>query len=263
VSAHPPRVWVGRPPEGVEGFLTVARIDDVPEASLIALDPPPNLWAVSSWLSARKAPVVACFATAPDAFVTHAWHAAGAWCVVRDGATPRELAGIFDRIERQHGPNVEARVRHALSLQPRLSLTFRSIDDVEHVALVVSFALPDAQRRLAGIVELLVNAVEHGNLELSSAEKQALLERGQWRAEIERRLATSPWRERTVTVTLSTEAEGWRLSIEDQGSGFTQPPAAAVSSADLRGRGIAVARASFDSLQWEGNGNRVVARIFK
>jgi len=261
VSANPPRVWVGRPPEGLEGFSTVARLDEVPDASLIVLDPPPHPRAVRPWVQGRRAPVVACFASAPDAFTTHAWHAAGAWCVVREGATPGELTRIFDRIEQQHAPNVEARVRHALSLQPRLSLTFQSIDDAEHVAMVLSFALPEAERRVAGIGELLVNAVEHGNLELLSDEKQALLERGQWRAEIERRLATSPWRERSVTVTLSADDLGWQLTIEDQGNGFTQPPHTSTTSADLRGRGIAVARAAFDSLHWEGKGNRVIARI--
>lgn len=263
MSANPPRVWVGVPPEGLEGFLTVARLDEVPDASLIVLDPPPHPRAARSWVQSRKGPVVACFASAPDTFTTHAWHAQGAWCVVREGATPAELSRIFHRIEQQHVPHLEARVRRALSLEPHLSLTFRSIDDVEHVAMVVSFALPDTDRRVAGIVELLVNAVEHGNLGLLPGEKQSLLERGQWRAELERRMASDPWRDRSVTVTLATDDAGWWLSIEDQGSGFTQPPSLATTSADLRGRGIAVARAAFDSLQWEGKGNRVVARISK
>lgn len=257
------KVWVGQLPEGVDGFEAVSNLQDVPEASLVVIGPPPRPWAVRSWVKAQRFPVVACFDAAPDPFTAHAWHTSGAWCVVREHATPAELEGVLARIERQHGPSLEARARRAFSLQPNLSLTFKSLDDAEHVAMVLSFALPNPDRRMAGIVELLVNAIEHGNLELRAGEKQALLEQGLWRREIDRRLATSPWCDRSVTATLATDADGWVITVEDMGPGFGAATGVAVGPSDLRGRGIAVARAAFDTVQWEAGGKRVVARVLK
>ena len=116
-----------------------------------------------------------------------------------------------------------------------------------------------------GLQELLTNAVEHGNLGISYADKTRLVLENRWADEVERRLAQPGWGRRTVTVTLSREAGDITLTIQDEGDGFDWrkylefDPERAF---DPHGRGIAMARMmSFDALDYQGNGNTVVVKI--
>ena len=117
---------------------------------------------------------------------------------------------------------------------------------------------------LVGLQELLVNAVEHGNLEISGAQKRDLLIAGTWREEVERRLADPAYAQRRVIVTFQRGARMIAFTIQDEGEGFDHeaflkgPPA----GAGYRGRGITLARTlSFSSLTYMGSGSVVEAVI--
>jgi DNA-binding response OmpR family regulator len=62
---------------------------------------------------------------------------------------------------------------------------------------------PDPKRVVLGLQELLTNAVEHGNLGISYADKTRLVLENRWVDEVERRLSQPDYAQRTVTVTLS------------------------------------------------------------
>lgn len=256
-------VWLGTPPEGVSGFEVVTRPEDAGAPGLLVLDPPPPPRTLRAHLARwrRAGTVVVACATVPfSPLDSRAWNEHGVWCVQRAHLDAASLESLLFSLARDGDLPQSTRLFQALGCVRDLTLRFRSAAEAEHVAHLVAHALPDPQRRLMGLLELLLNAVEHGNLGLDAKEKQRLLVSGEWFAELERRLNCAPWKDRFVELKLKHDADGWWLSVEDEGAGFERPPEVA-GAHDLRGRGIMLAREAFDELRWVGRGNRVEARV--
>ncbi len=116
-----------------------------------------------------------------------------------------------------------------------------------------------------GLSELMLNAVEHGNLGIDYGEKGRLIEDGNWQEEIERRLAEPSQVGRHASIEFRRESTHLSFTIRDQGAGFEWQryldldPARAF---DSHGRGIAMARhLAFASLEYQGTGNEVRVRV--
>lgn len=154
---------------------------------------------------------------------------------------------------------------HPLTLLQTGTFRFRDLDEGRLLANYLARACPDPVRAIQGLQELIVNAVEHGNLEISYADKSTLLMEGGWQDEVERRLRLPEYRERNVEVAFRRQPDGLSFTIQDQGKGFDWANYLDFSpdrAFDLHGRGIAMARKlSFDQLEYRGNGNTVVATI--
>lgn len=157
------------------------------------------------------------------------------------------------------------RVEKPLTLLQTGQFHYRDLDEAHLLANYLAHACPEPERVIQGMQELLVNAVEHGNLAISYQEKGELLRRGSWGQEILRRLALSEFSERKVTVIFDRTPTRLQLTIRDQGDGFAWEPYldfSAERAFDLHGRGIALAgKLSFDRLEFQGNGNTVVASV--
>ena len=141
------------------------------------------------------------------------------------------------------------------------TFAFRTLQAARDLAVVLANACPDPRRVAIGLTELLLNAVEHGNLGISYVEKGRLRAADCWDQEVERRLTDPRYAHREVLVTYRRENGVIRVSITDQGEGFDfaryleLDPARAF---DHHGRGIAMSRMlSFDSLEFHGRGNEV------
>lgn len=121
----------------------------------------------------------------------------------------------------------------------------------------------DPERVAPGLVELLTNAVEHGNLGFSYSEKSLLLQLGVWEEELAKREAGMRAAGQKVTVDVAVDGDTVVYTIRDQGAGFEWEDFLEFSvdrAFDLHGRGIAMARKlSFITLEYQGNGNTVVA----
>ncbi|MBL8472018.1 MAG: response regulator [Rhodocyclaceae bacterium] len=142
-------------------------------------------------------------------------------------------------------------------------LCFRSVTEASLLARLCARACAEPEKAAHGLQELLVNAVEHGNLGIRYADKTQLVLAGNWQDEVARRLALPEFRERRVEIQVMREGPNICFTIRDEGEGFDWQrylefdPARAF---DPHGRGIAMARLmSFDRLQYQGRGNVVVA----
>lgn len=142
---------------------------------------------------------------------------------------------------------------------------FRTLEEANELATTLASMCPKPDAAVSGISELLTNAVEHGNLEITYEDKSELLKAGRWTDEIERRLADPKYRDRVVEVSWQRSGDGICIRIKDQGNGFKPDaylkfdPARATHS---HGRGIAMAiMRSFDMVEYQGKGNEVVASI--
>jgi CheY-like chemotaxis protein len=142
---------------------------------------------------------------------------------------------------------------------------FRDLDEGRLLANYLARACPEPERVIHGLQELLANAVEHGNLGISYAEKGALLMDGLWQEEVQRRLLLPEYRERRVKIHFQRLPEALNFTIQDQGEGFDWAHYLDFSperAFDLHGRGIAMARKlSFDHLEFQGKGNIVIATL--
>ncbi len=156
---------------------------------------------------------------------------------------------------------------HINSLQflHRGDFSIRTVDEAGKLASFLAQACPNSDAAVLGISELLINAVEHGNLGLSYADKSRLKLEDNWLGEIERRLALPCNAGKRVQVNFERTATAITLRICDQGKGFAWQDFLEFSperACDPNGRGIALARMmSFASITYEGCGNIAVATI--
>jgi two-component system, cell cycle response regulator len=142
---------------------------------------------------------------------------------------------------------------------------FKTLSQAESLAAFLANCFPDPERVLPGLAELLINAVEHGNLEIGYDKKTSLIEEGTWRAEVERRTKLPEYKDRSVIATIAHKTNGTYVVIEDQGSGFDFRPYMEIDPAragDNHGRGIAQAKTmSFDDLKYNKDGRQVIAFV--
>lgn len=142
---------------------------------------------------------------------------------------------------------------------------FRTLEDGRMLANFFARACPEPGKTVLGLQELLVNAVEHGNLGITYADKTRLMMQGNWQEEVDKRIAQPEYAARQVEVLFERNKDEIRFTIRDQGVGFEWKkyldfdPERAF---DPHGRGIAMARRmSFDRVEYQGNGNTVVAAL--
>jgi anti-sigma regulatory factor (Ser/Thr protein kinase) len=119
----------------------------------------------------------------------------------------------------------------------------------------------DEQELGLALRELLLNAIEHGNLGLSFEDKSRALEEGIWKRVLATRAAIAPHDSRKVHVTAHWAHDCVVFTIADQGNGFDwrslPDPTDRKNILLDHGRGVMLARASVDRLRYNTVGNEV------
>jgi CheY-like chemotaxis protein/anti-sigma regulatory factor (Ser/Thr protein kinase) len=132
----------------------------------------------------------------------------------------------------------------------------QTIEEAYDLALLVAQACPNPEKVAFGLNELIVNGVEHGNLEISYEEKTKLQETDQWEDEIARRQISPEHAHKFVEVIFERHPDWIQLTVTDQGLGFDWSDYQEIKPERLlesHGRGIAMAKAlSFDHLEYVG-----------
>ena len=139
---------------------------------------------------------------------------------------------------------------------------FRTIAEADQLAVMIASATPEPEHAMV-IAELLLNAVEHGNLGVTYKDKGRLVADNTWNEEMDRRLSLSENKEKYAIARLRREGANVRVEIEDQGPGFDFERFMQIDGArlfDNHGRGIAIARSALN-LEFLQPGNRVVVTI--
>jgi CheY-like chemotaxis protein/anti-sigma regulatory factor (Ser/Thr protein kinase) len=155
--------------------------------------------------------------------------------------------------------------RGVMHLVEHARYRLRTMDEARALAAALAIVCVDPERAGMGICELLVNAIEHGNLGLTCENKSVLLSEGRWEAEIARRLALAENAGKTVEVAAWREGAELVVRVHDQGRGFDWPRFLALDEGRAfqpNGRGIALAReVAFTSIEYHGRGNEVEVRV--
>jgi CheY-like chemotaxis protein/anti-sigma regulatory factor (Ser/Thr protein kinase) len=121
--------------------------------------------------------------------------------------------------------------------------------------------LDEAERTRIGVAleEALVNAAEHGNLELDSALRST--DRRAYVELADQRRGCAPYRDRRVYVEAHLSRTEARFIVRDEGSGFdpgTLPdPRDPENLLKVSGRGVLIMRTFMDEVRFNPNGNEV------
>ena len=153
----------------------------------------------------------------------------------------------------------------SIKLLKSATFEFKTIADANALASLLATICADPQHVVAGLAELLINAVEHGNLAISYQEKSQLRQKLAWETEIAKRLEMPNYRNRVAKVEVNIDVSGIEFKITDQGDGFDWQPYMEFSAErimDSHGRGIAKAnKLCFSRLSFHDKGNIVTAFV--
>ena len=140
----------------------------------------------------------------------------------------------------------------------------QTLSDIQNLALLLGNLFDRAELAATGLFELLLNAVEHGNLEIGFDLKAELLASGGWESEIQRRLGLPENAAKDVDVVVRRDGRMIDIEITDKGKGFDWRPFMLVEpSRATRGNGRGIAKANlvaFDKLTYRAPGNVVTVR---
>lgn len=143
--------------------------------------------------------------------------------------------------------------------------SFKSLDEGRKLAMSLANACPDSERVVLGLTELIINAIEHGNLGITYREKSTLNADGKWESEISRRLSLAMYKDKYATIEFARNLNNITFIITDQGEGFDWRQYMKISpdrAFDSHGRGIALAKSiSFDEIEYRENGKKVCATV--
>lgn len=142
---------------------------------------------------------------------------------------------------------------------------FKTLQQARSIASFISNACPEPSNVIMGLTELMINAIEHGNLGITYDEKSILNTNGTWAAEVSRRLQLVKNKSKTARIVFHHHTDHIEITIIDEGKGFDWKSYMDFSPSramDNHGRGIAIANnLSFSSIEYLKNGNTVCARL--
>lgn len=151
--------------------------------------------------------------------------------------------------------------KKVLGLMESSHFHFRTLDDARNLAYFIANCLPNSEAAVYGLSELLINAVEHGNLGITYPEKTKLIVDGEWHDEVQRRLNLPENKNKLGYLDFEAKGGVAVVNIQDQGAGFDWSKYVEISAeraTDPHGRGIALSKQfSFATMEYIGKGNEV------
>lgn len=143
----------------------------------------------------------------------------------------------------------------------RRKFRIQHLHEVSGMAEYLAEFCPRAPDAKSGFFELLLNAIEHGNLEIGFEQKTRLLAAGRWAEEVNARAADTRYADRSVDIVLTCHPFCHEVRIADGGRGFNWRQALDMDPdhTHLHGRGLIIAQScGFDRLRFNMRGNEVV-----
>ena len=159
-------------------------------------------------------------------------------------------------LDQVHGNHTAVRLLNAGSFD------VRTHDEARYVAAFLSEFTDFPYLVSVGIMELLSNSIEHGNLEIGYASKRNYLCSGSWDVILAERAYHAPYGSRSVKVAFTRKQSDVLVSVKDEGPGFDWTLFDDENTSEKRfydpnGRGISKARNILQNIEYKGCGNEV------
>ncbi|HOY67750.1 MAG TPA: response regulator [Candidatus Ozemobacteraceae bacterium] len=189
---------------------------------------------------------------------------------------PIEPSILFPLLDKYAGiVESRSRLNETLNFCTRRSSTMKIGNRMEMIPMIAQRLILDTNEMIPhdqrlglkiALVELIANAIEHGNLNITCEEKQRSMEESLDGIEKlrEERLKNEELARRSVTIEFMMDQESCEWIITDEGHGFDfnalPNPLDPENLAQPNGRGIFLARLNFEQLEFVGKGNVVRVR---
>ncbi len=141
---------------------------------------------------------------------------------------------------------------------------------IAHAAEKLKIPSDSLDKLKVAFFELLTNAMEHGNLDMTALKRNPeIYDSENYLRIYQQRQRTEPYSERLIQIESLYRAGHLEISIEDEGKGFDvgciSDPTSKNNITLLTGRGIYIAKMSVDQLAYNSKGNKVILskRIIK
>lgn len=193
----------------------------------------------------------------------------GALDLLKKPFKPKDLKYLINKIDTLFR---KIKVKLSSSFVEWEKRQFRISNDIYAISSVVNFIFSnidyiseEVSFMKNGLQELLINAVEHGNLNISYDEKQELLEKGDYNRHLKEKAALPTYRDKYVTIKVFSTADYLKIIIEDMGNGFDlssiPDPENPENFLKESGKGILMALHAYDKVEYNEIGNCVT--LFK
>jgi len=153
----------------------------------------------------------------------------------------------------------------SLSMMKEGVFECQTLDEARSISKLLAITCPDPRKIVTGLSELIINAIEHGNLGISYDEKTEFLKNETLFDEVDRRLELDSNAHKKVKIQYAKVDTEIVFQITDCGDGFDFDKFMNIDLSkvyDSHGRGIAMAKLlSFSEITYLGKGNEVRASI--
>lgn len=147
------------------------------------------------------------------------------------------------------------------------TLRFRTFTEARDAAIDLSQHAPVPALAAMGLTEILLNAIEHGNLGIDYNEKASFASPDLWLEEVNRRLMQKDNINKYVECIAEATPSMIKFTVTDQGCGFNWHDYKSVDKIhrmNKNGRGILIAyELGFDELNYVDPGNKVECIIYR
>lgn len=259
--------------DGVEAIEIMEKSDDIDAVVLDRMMPRLDGMGVLKWIKQseiyKNTPVIMQTAAATSEQVLQGIESGVYHYLTKPYSEPLFLAVLksaLDSTKDFHETTSEfKKMRNGLAMCSDARFSFQNLSEAQDLSLVIANFYPDPSKVILGINELLVNAIEHGNLGIAYEEKKQLLLSGKWHSEISNRILLPEHRNKYATASFARNEKELSLNITDEGIGFDWSRYLDFDPKrmmDPNGRGIATAKnGCFDELEFLGSGNQVRCKI--
>ena len=126
---------------------------------------------------------------------------------------------------------------------------------------VYFFNTREIQKMRVGICEMITNAIEHGNFDITGDEKFQYTSQGNYTELLKNKLKQKYSHDKKVIVEIKINKNKLKIDIEDEGKGFDTSIIKEYrnlkDTSKLHGRGIMITSLYFESVRYNKKGNKV------
>ena len=189
----------------------------------------------------------------------------GAVEILKKPFRQKELRYLINKIEALFRER-SVQLRSTFIDWEKRSIKFKN--DIYLVPTIINFVFSnidyisenDSLLRL-GLQEIIINAIEHGNLGISRQEKVKMLEGGDYAEKLVQRAKLPPYKDRSVHMKIFSNIHYLKIIVEDMGDGFDTFKLPDVNDTSNfmqeSGKGINVAMNAYDKIEYNEVGNVV------
>lgn len=178
---------------------------------------------------------------------------------------PKDLKYLVSKIETLFK---KIKVKHSASFLEWEKRHLKIANDIHIIPSVTDFIFSNVDYIFneisfmkIGLQEILINAIEHGNLKISYEEKQKLLSSGDYNRILKEKAALPENIDKCVDIKVFSTPQFLKIMVEDMGEGFDltsiPDPENPENFLNENGKGIMMTLNAYDEVAYNDKGNKV------